>query len=208
MKKLFLVFVWIIPILALAQKPQNFKPIQITGTVIDKDTGQPLEYATLIVQSIRNPKRITGGITDAEGKFEVQTPPGVFNISVEYIAYTTYVSKKQQLRSNTDLGIIYLSPDVSLLEEVEVVAEKTTVELRLDKKIYNVGKDLTVQGGTVSDVLDNVPSVSVDVEGNVQLRGNDDVRILINGKPSAITGLNSTKAFGTQLTDKSSVFSL
>ncbi|UOY06277.1 TonB-dependent receptor [Muricauda sp. SCSIO 64092] len=194
MKKLFLVFVWIIPILALAQKPQNFKPIQITGTVIDKDTGQPLEYATLIVQSIRNPERITGGITDAEGKFEVQTPPGVFNISVEYIAYTTYVSKKQQLRSNTDLGIIYLSPDVSLLEEVEVVAEKTTVELRLDKKIYNVGKDLTVQGGTVSDVLDNVPSVSVDVEGNVQLRGNDDVRILINGKPSAITGLNSTEA--------------
>ncbi len=194
MKKLFLVLVWIIPILALAQKPQNFKPIQITGTVIDKDTGQPLEYATLIVQSIRNPKRITGGITDAEGKFEVETPPGIFNISVEYIAYTTYVSKKQQLRSNTDLGIIYLSPDVSLLEEVEVVAEKTTVELRLDKKIYNVGKDLTVQGGTVSDVLDNVPSVSVDVEGNVQLRGNDDVRILINGKPSAITGLNSTEA--------------
>ncbi|BFP42919.1 outer membrane beta-barrel family protein [Flavobacteriaceae bacterium GF1] len=194
MKKLFLVFVWMLPILALAQKPQNFKPIQITGTVIDKDTGLPLEYATLIVQSIRNPERITGGITDAEGKFEVETPPGVFNISVEYIAYTTYVSKKQQLRSNTDLGIIYLSPDVSLLEEVEVVAEKTTVELRLDKKIYNVGKDLTVQGGTVSDVLDNVPSVSVDVEGNVQLRGNDDVRILINGKPSAITGLNSTEA--------------
>ena len=66
--------------------------------------------------------------------------------------------------------------------------------MRLDKKIYNVGKDLTVRGGTVSDVLDNVPSVSVDVEGNVQLRGNDDVRILINGKPSAITGLNSTDA--------------
>jgi outer membrane receptor protein involved in Fe transport len=83
---------------------------------------------------------------------------------------------------------------VEQLEGVEVIAERTTVELRLDKKIYNVGQDLTVSGGTVSDVLDNVPSVSVDVEGNVQLRGNDDVRILINGKPSAITGLNSAEA--------------
>ncbi|MGB5819133.1 MAG: outer membrane beta-barrel family protein, partial [Saonia sp.] len=100
----------------------------------------------------------------------------------------------QTLRNSTDLGIMNLSPDVEQLEGVEVMAERTTVELRLDKKIYNVGQDLTVRGGTVSDVLDNVPSVSVDVEGNVQLRGNDDVRILINGRPSAITGLNSTEA--------------
>ena len=68
------------------------------------------------------------------------------------------------------------------------------MELKLDKKIYNVGKDLTVRGGTVSDVLDNVPSVSVDVEGNVSLRGNENVRILINGKPSGLVGLNSTDA--------------
>jgi outer membrane receptor protein involved in Fe transport len=80
------------------------------------------------------------------------------------------------------------------LGEVTVIAERTTVEIKLDKKIYNVGKDLTVRGGTVSDVLDNVPSVSVDVEGNVALRGNDDVRILINGKPSGLVGLNSTEA--------------
>ena len=98
------------------------------------------------------------------------------------------------LNKDTNLGKISLSLDVAQLNEVEVLAERTTVELRLDKKIYNVGQDLTVSGGTVSDVLDNVPSVSVDVEGNVQLRGNDDVRILINGKPSAITGLNSTEA--------------
>jgi len=77
---------------------------------------------------------------------------------------------------------------------VEVIAERTTVEIKLDKKIYNVGKDLTVRGGTVSDVLDNVPSVSVDVEGNVALRGNDNVTILINGKPSGLVGLNSTEA--------------
>ena len=84
--------------------------------------------------------------------------------------------------------------DAQALGEIEVIAERTTVEIKLDKKIYNVGKDLTVSGGTVSDVLDNVPSVSVDVEGNVALRGNDNVRILINGKPSGLVGLNSTDA--------------
>jgi len=71
-----------------------------------------------------------------------------------------------------------------------VVGERTTVELRLDKKVYNVGSDLTVKGGSVTDVLDNVPSVTVDVEGNISLRGNESVRILINGKPSALSGLS------------------
>ncbi|PRX55150.1 TonB-dependent receptor domain-containing protein [Flagellimonas meridianipacifica] len=194
MRKLFLGLVLLLALSLQAQRPQNLPQIKLSGTVIDKDTGQPLEYATLVLQSVRNPDVITGGITDIFGNFEVETPIGRYNISVEYISYSTYKLENQLLRSNTDLGQIALSLDVSQLDEVEVIAERTTVELRLDKKIYNVGKDLTVRGGTVSDVLDNVPSVSVDVEGNVQLRGNDDVRILINGKPSAITGLNSTDA--------------
>ena len=182
------------PFLLKAQRPQNPRPIKITGMVIDTDSGKPLEFATLVLQDARNPENVTGGITDENGTFEVSTPPGMFNISIEYISYVTFKQERQLFRSNTNLGTISLSPDINQLQEVEVVAERTTVELRLDKKIYNVGKDLTVQGATVSDVLDNVPSVSVDVEGNVQLRGNDDVRILINGKPSAITGLNSTEA--------------
>lgn len=195
MKKLLLVvFVFSFTTL-IAQRPQGQRPIiKVTGKVIDKDTGEPLEYATLVLQSVRNPKQVTGGITNPDGIFEVETQAGMYNIAVEYISYKTYKKERQLLRTDTDLGNIILAIDVEQLAEVEVIAEKTTVELRLDKKIYNVGKDLTVSGGTVSDVLDNVPSVSVDVEGNVQLRGNDDVRILINGKPSAITGLNSTEA--------------
>lgn len=194
MRKLFLFLVLIAPFFLVGQRPQSKKSVKITGTVIDKDSGQPLEFATLVLQSATNPELVTGGITNENGQFEVDIPPGMFDISVEYISYTTFKRERQLLRSDTNLGVIKLSLDVNQLQEIDVVAERTTVELRLDKKIYNVGKDLTVQGATVSDVLDNVPSVSVDVEGNVQLRGNDDVRILINGKPSAITGLNSTEA--------------
>ncbi|WP_297702561.1 outer membrane beta-barrel protein [uncultured Eudoraea sp.] len=169
---------------------QRPAPINITGTVIDSDTGEPLEYATLILQSVRNPERVTGGVTDVNGQFNVETFYGQYNVRVEYISYKTYELKTQNFRASTDLGTIELQIDAQQLEEVEIIAEKTTLELRLDKKIYNVGQDLTVRGGTVTDVLDNIPSVTVDVEGNISLRGNESVRILINGKPSALSGIN------------------
>ncbi|MFS4491576.1 TonB-dependent receptor domain-containing protein [Maribacter sp. 2308TA10-17] len=178
-----------------AQRPQGRggqrpNPIIISGIVLDQETNQPLEYATLVLQSVRNPDRVTGGITDVTGKFSVETFPGKYNVRIEYITYKSYELAEQAYRESTDLGTIKLALDVEQLEAVEVVGERTTVELRLDKKVYNVGSDLTVKGGSVTDVLDNVPSVSVDVEGNISLRGNESVRILINGKPSALSGLS------------------
>jgi len=173
---------------------QNQKPISISGTVIDSESGQPLEYATFVLQNADNPDQVTGGITDLSGEFEVETAPGTYNISVEFISYKTYSQKNQTYNSDTDLGSISLSPDVAQLAEVEVVGEKTTVEVRLDKKIYNIGKDLTTSGATISDALSNVPSVNVDVDGAISLRGNENVRILINGRPSALAGFGSTEA--------------
>ncbi len=191
MKKLLPLFLLIVTLTVSAQRPSGQRPqqIRITGTVLDKDNGLPLEYATLVLQSVNNPDRVTGGITNVNGKFNVEAFPGRYNIRVEYISYIAYSLDNQLIRSSTDLGTIKLAMDVSQLEGVELIGERTTVELRLDKKVYNVGKDLTVSGGSVTDVLDNVPSVSVDVEGNISLRGNESVRILINGKPSALSGL-------------------
>lgn len=171
---------------------QNQKPVTISGKVIDSESGQPLEYATFVLQNADSPDQVTGGITDTSGNFEVETTPGTYNIRVEYISYKTYSLKGQTFNSSTNLGSITLSPDVSQLAEVEVVGEKTTVEVRLDKKVYNIGKDITTSGGNVSDALGNIPSVSVDVEGAISLRGNDNVRVLINGKPSALAGFGST----------------
>lgn len=191
MKKLIPVTLILLSLTSYSQRPQEqLEPIKITGTVLDEETKEPLEYATLVLQSINNPEKVTGGITDATGKFEVEAAPGNYHLSVEYISYKSYKIDNYNLRTPTDLGVINLSLDVAQLAEVEVVGERTTVELRLDKKVYNVGSDLTVKGGSVTDVLSNVPSVSVDVEGNISLRGNESVRILINGKPSALSGLS------------------
>ncbi len=174
--------------------PSDLRKRTISGQIIDKENGYPLEYATVSFWSVRENKLVDGCITDQSGKFEIKLKDDTYNIVVEYISYKTYRLNNEIIDSDKDLGVIAMEIDFQSLGEVEIIAERTTVEIKLDKKIYNVGRDLTVRGGTVSDVLDNVPSVSVDVEGNVSLRGNDDVRILINGKPSGLVGLNSTEA--------------
>ena len=172
----------------------SLKKVIITGKVIDKETQEPLEYATISFFSKEENKIETGGITDVNGDFSILVRSGTYDISIEYISFKTITLTNKKLTSSTNIGTIFLELSTESLDEVEIIAERTTVELKLDKKIYNVGKDLTVRGGTVSDVLDNVPSVSVDVEGNVSLRGQSNVRILINGKPSGLVGLNSTAA--------------
>ncbi|WP_333878635.1 TonB-dependent receptor domain-containing protein [Flavobacterium sp.] len=165
------------------QRPERAKII-ITGNVIEKTSNTPLEYATITLKNTRNPKLIFGGITDSKGGFSVEAAAGNYDIIVEFISFKPTEIKGKQLTENTNLGTIALAEDATQLNEVIVRAEKTTVEIKLDKKVYNVGNDLMVKGGTVSDVLDNIPSVSVDVEGNISLRGNENVRVLIDGRPS------------------------
>jgi len=165
------------------QRPQVAK-IKIKGTVIEKVSKQPLEYATITFVNPKFPKGISGGITNSKGEFDVDINPGIYDITVEFISFKPNLISQRKLQESTNLGQIALEEDATQLNEVEVRAEKSSVEIKLDKKVYNVGQDMIVKGGTVSDVLDNVPSVSVDTEGNVSLRGSDNIRILIDGRPS------------------------
>ena len=169
---------------SFAQQGPALPKIKITGKVVEKTSKQPLEYATVTFLAPNNPKPVAGGITNPKGEFDIEIKPGVYDIKIEFISFKINEIKQKKLQSNTSLGLILLEEDANQLDEVIIRSEKTTVEIKLDKKVYNVGSDLMVKGGTVSDVLDNIPSVSVDVEGNVSLRGNDNVRVLIDGKPS------------------------
>ena len=196
-RKILLILSLLIGLSSLAQRPQNSqKPAKITlsGKVIDQETQQPLEYATITLKNARFPDRLQGGITNEEGVFNFEIFPGRYNVTTEYISFEKDIKEGVILRESKDLGTIALGMEVNSLNEVELVAERTEVEIRLDKRVYNVGKDITVRGGSVSDVMDNIPSVSVDVEGNISLRGNDNVRILINGKPSGLVGLSGPDA--------------
>ncbi|MEP6261796.1 MAG: outer membrane beta-barrel protein [Gillisia sp.] len=166
--------------------------VTISGKVVDDDLGVPLEYATVSITKPNDPEFIDGGVTDLEGNFSIPVSPGTYNILVEYISFESKRFQNRQVNSNVNLGTIVLGMSAAALGEVVVIAETTEVEVRLDKKIYNIGKDLTTAGGTVADALNNVPSVTVDLDGSISLRGNQNVRILINGKPSAMAGFGST----------------
>ena len=191
MRKTFLFALTLFSFLTYGQGPDGDIPkFKFSGIVIDQETQQPLEYATVSIRNSQKTNRLQGGITGSDGKFNIEVFPGIYDITIDYIGFENFEKKGVVVRSNKDWGKVNLYISSTSLEGVEVMAEKTEVEIRLDKRIYNVGKDLTVRGGSVADVLDNVPSVTVDLDGNVALRGNDNVRILINGKPSGLVGIS------------------
>ncbi len=166
------------------------KKVVITGKVIDKVSSKPMEFVTVSAFKSDTNKLISGVSTDSKGDFSLEVNNGTYTIKVEYMGYKSKVLSEQNIAGDTNLGNIILEEDAKEIEAIEVRAEKTTVDIKLDKKVYNLGKDLMVKGGTVSDVLDNIPSVTVDVEGNISLRGNENVRVLIDGRPSNAVSIN------------------
>lgn len=199
MKKIVILFVYLAFLIAHAQQNNEYA---ITGKVVDKTTQQPLEYATITILDAKNNTTLEGGITDGKGNFTLEIGEGVYNIKIEFISFKAHELKEVSIAKDLNLGTINLEDDLESLGEVEIIAEKSTVELKLDKKIFNVGKDLISQGGTVNDILDNVPSVSVDAGGGISLRGNGNVRILINGKPSALIANNGLDQIPAENIDK------
>ena len=186
-----------------SQQSQSKVKFNVEGKVVEKSTNLPLEYATITLVNTKNPKAVFGGITNPKGEFNVEVADGTYNIKIEFISFKPTEIKEKAINKNTILGLIALAEDATQIDEVVVRAEKTTVEIKLDKKVYNVGKDMIVKGGTASDVLDNVPSVTVDSDGNVALRGNDNVKILIDGRPSnAINIADALRTISADALDK------
>ncbi len=193
MKKNILIIILFCISFSINAQQRDSQTFEISGKIIDDESKEPLEYATVVLTSLKS-KKVTGGMTDSKGDFNFEVNEGMYDISIEFISFKNHKIQNKNINENINFGTIVLIVDSEALDEIEIIAEKSTVEIHLDKKIYNVGKDMTVKGGTASDVLDNVPSVSVDVEGNVSLRGNENVRILVNGKPSGLVGLSGTDA--------------
>lgn len=168
----------------------------IRGKVVDSLSSLPLGYATIQVFESKQRKLVNGNLATDSGEFSIDVPYGRYYAVIEFAGYATHTTREFGISAqnpNYDMGIIILGSRAALLSEVIVQAEKSYMQLSLDKKIFTVGRDLANAGGSATDILTNIPSVSVDPEGNVKLRGSDNVRILIDGKPS---GLVSFKGSG------------
>ncbi|MCX6194069.1 MAG: TonB-dependent receptor family protein [Cytophagales bacterium] len=135
---------------------------------------------------------VTGTIGNDKGKFSLETAPGVYDLLIESIGYEPLKMANQSFLSSINLGTISVKESNQTLNEVVVKGQKASMELNLDKRIFNVGTDLANKGATAAEILGNLPSIQVDPEGAIKLRGSDNVRILIDGKPSTLAGINGS----------------
>lgn len=163
--------------------------VNLSGRIIDAEFDVPLEFATVSAYDDKK-ELVTGASTDSTGYFLFELPEGQYDIRFEFIGYST-IDTTIQLSADYDMGDIRLYSSAQQLDGVTVSAERSRLSLKLDKQIFDVGADISSQGGTANEVLDNVPTVNVSPEGVVSLRGNASVKILINGKPSALADNNA-----------------
>lgn len=163
---------------------------KVKGTVIDEYSKKPLEYATVALYSVTGNKLITGSVTDYLGQFKIEKPnAGEYYLEITFIGLKdikSQVFKIEDGQHNVNLGNFFLKSASKELGEVEVVSKKAPIEYKIDKKVINVDKQLTSSSGTAVDILENVPSVQVDIEGNVSLRGSTGFTVLIDGKPTIL----------------------
>ena len=164
----------------------------LTGKVLDKLTDVPMEYANVVLFSMRDSSVVAGTVTGVDGTFKMeQLKPGRFYVIANFIGYEkTYINdvKINPKQWTVDLGTILLNPASTNLDGVEVVADKARIEYKIDKKIVNVSQDIMSAGSSAVSVLENTPSVQVDIEGNVSLRGTSNFTVLIDGRPSVLEG--------------------
>ena len=168
--------------------------ITIVGAVIDSATTKPIEFATVTIKLPGDSSILTGALTDLEGKFSiaVATGAGSYILDVNFIGYTEKILRVDIPAGKPfhQVGRILIHQDAQLLEGVQVIADKSYFQGSIDKKVYNIEKDIIASNGSAAEALQTIPSVVIDIDGNISLRGNEGVRIFIDGKPSGIVGAN------------------
>lgn len=176
----------------LSAQPNSNKDIKngsISGRVLDANLNEPLPYVNIVVKDAAS-KVLTGGITDNEGNFTIEKiPEGNIQVEITFIGYKTILKNETIGKGNYNIkmGDILLEESSEGLDEVTVVAETSTIQQKVDRKVINIGKDLQTAGATASEIMNNLPSVSVDQQsGAISLRGNQNVRVMVDGKLSNI----------------------
>jgi outer membrane receptor protein involved in Fe transport len=188
---LFVVVFLCVVLSASAQQGSAAKG-SVSGRLVDAETSQPLEFATISLIKKADNLAAKSIQTDLQGNFKLDNmPDGYYLLRATYVGYTTFtkdsviISAKKRVYQ---FSMIKMKQTKGILKEVAVKAQRSTIQLGIDKKVFSVDQSLVSQGGSATDLLSNVPSVQVDVDGNLNLRGSSNVRVLINGKPSALTG--------------------
>jgi outer membrane receptor protein involved in Fe transport len=171
---------------------------KVSGKILDKNDGLPVEYANIVFYRMRDSSMVTGGITNEKGEFVIEkVPMGRYFGEAKFIGYNTlkidvFAINPRQLE--VSLGELNLTQASENIESVTITGQKQMLAHNLDKKVYNVDRDINVEGGTALEIMQNIPSIEVDMEGNVSLRGSQNVTILIDGRPSTYSSIEEIPA--------------
>ena len=164
---------------------------KISGTVLDQENQEPIPYATVALTDTATTRPVDGTVADDKGKFQLKNvPAGMYNLTISFIGYEAFTVKSVEVAekgTNLDLGTLLISSETKQLDEVVVQGQRVLIEEKVDRTVYNAEIDETTRGGDATDVLKRVPMLSVDLDGNVYLRGSQNVKVLLDGKPSTIT---------------------
>lgn len=198
MKNLYIILLCLLSFtIAKADKRPTDASSSITGTVIDSLSQKPVDYATVSLYDQASGKLLNGTITATDGKFSIgKLSAGTYKLKISFLSYAdkTISNLKVNDGGSLKLGRILLGPDSHLLNEVKVTGKKALIEEKIDRTVYNAENDLTTRGGDATDVMKRVPMVSVDLDGNVSVRGSGNIKVLINGKPSAMASASVADA--------------
>ena len=189
MKNFYILLFLGISLLSMGQNPSKGK---LSGQVVEANSNNPIPFSSVRVQTTNPVKLITGAIANEKGEFSVEVNQGVYDIIIESVGFEATSLKGVQISKSTQLGTISAKASSQTLSEVTVKGQKASMELNLDKRIFNVGTDAANKGATAAEILGNLPSVQVNGEGGVSLRGSENVRILVDGKPSTLVGINGS----------------
>src|SRR6185503_2741213 len=161
----------------------------ITGVVQDRSSKQPIEFATIQLLRVADSAVIATTVSDRKGKFELdKIANGNYILQFSFIGYEKAIMPVTVNQKKENVGTVGIGIASRDMGEVTVTSRKSLLNTSIDRKVYNVTQDIMAQSGSVSDILKNIPSVEVDIEGQVSLRGSTDVMILINGRPSPLMG--------------------
>ena len=170
----------------------------VFGQLVDGQSDEALMFASVVLHHVADSSMTGGSISDETGRFVIeQVPYGKYYIAISYVGYPRQTINDIHIRPEKpihDTGILTIAPDASLLSEITVTASRELMEVGLDRRVFNVAQELTSVGGTAMDVMQNIPSVAVDFDGNVSLRGSNNVTILIDGRPSSLLGMSGSEA--------------
>ncbi|MBP5677314.1 MAG: TonB-dependent receptor [Bacteroidales bacterium] len=162
----------------------------VKGRVVDARSGENIEYATVALLNPADSALVGGTVTAANGTFSLKAPYGRYLLRITFVGYEPQYYKSPVTisaeRQSVNLGKVAINPQATMMEAVEVTTERSMVEYQLDKRVVNVDKNIVAGGGTATDVLEQVPSVAIDNDGNVTLRGSTNVKVLVNGRPSEL----------------------